>query len=426
MKKVLLSLILSSFSLLETQAISTKSLGCQFHNSRKCAKPKHFEKELAMGCASAAGNCRYQFCKSNCLSLDEADNEFAIQELCEANCFNPALLARFDEKTRAELYQTYHPTKSVDSQTGLDNAEASLGKELAVLAAKKKKWWGFGRTSKDTKLLNQLEARYLYILKKLENKRKEAIAKGKTESAQKNQEKMELLAVNFSNIAVNSFTKEEMTTGQKAKAKAQISADILQTVGAPPAAIKAAKRMSTKPEVAVKSDKYKRASQRLSQRRASTASLEDASAAMVPPPPAPPLPNLNSGRSNMPPAPTENRDSFASVGAIPTHDTVRIDRGGLLAQIQQGKELRSVRKSSSSEGSAGGAAAEGLEDRVRRRRAALQEDDSSFPERGSGVSMDSRTRNSSQLLQQALAMYRHRHLCLPQRNSNRLVIVAIS
>lgn len=396
MKKILLSLFFASFSLIETHAISTRALGCQFHNSKKCRDAKHFEKEEKRGCASSAGNCRYEFCKSNCTVSDPN-----LTDLCQQHCFHQAILMRFDEKTRRKLYHVNYPKNDVmtkenptfNPMPNTKNREYVLKKEQAVHAAKKKQWWRFGRKPKNTQLLKDLEKQYQEIqeiinqkieeLKKAQNngdKRAEQKAYAEAVAlAVSAAEEIVLIEVEKANIqnqikndarSANFQLAEEMPERKKAQNTQEIATALLTSAGASPSIIQEASRRASissqgsrrysaeKPSVPEKSEAYQRASSRLSSRRASLASLEGASAAPAIPP-APSMEGYNpyvAGKSQKPstvPTPQKIKNSLSSVAVILPHESGSTSRGALLAQIQEGRQLKKVKRNSSSASVAG-------------------------------------------------------------------------
>ncbi|MFN7662178.1 MAG: hypothetical protein ACK5PQ_00400 [Alphaproteobacteria bacterium] len=338
MKKILLSIILSSLSLWESQAISTKALGCKFHNSRKCVTPNHFIKERDMGCASVAGNCRYQFCKSNCINSPSDD----VKALCKTECSYSALLSRFNSKDRRSFYNNFYLSNKGMTLENLKDRSAATSFERDI--KDNRKWWRLKKYSKNSKLLRDDLLKEYAAFSEEYNKLTEAAKKAK---ASGQMEKAAALEKRASEI------REEMTL---IPLEVEEKTLIFQT---------AKQAVRVKPRVAPRpSPEAIRRSQELrNSRRASMSSLGGASAFMAPPPP--PLPQPRSSALNMPanpessgnwekaevkgntpPSAVENKNSFTSTNAIPTHDTVRNDtraqNGNLLAQIRAGKTLRSA------------------------------------------------------------------------------------
>lgn len=136
-------------------------LGCKFHNSRKCADLDAFQKELNVGCARPAGNCRYVFCQANCVDVSNAERK--TLHFCKKNCFDPSLLARFDRSTRQALYENFYPSQDRSGKSARYNARKAYARELAVHSIRSQQWWRIGGVA-NTQLLDQLEAEYTRLI----------------------------------------------------------------------------------------------------------------------------------------------------------------------------------------------------------------------------------------------------------------------
>jgi hypothetical protein len=175
MTKFLLSALFITLSFLEPDAhASSQPFGCKFHNSRNCVKPEVFEKDLEMGCASPSGNCRYQFCKANCIEVN--DDEYVLR-LCKKNCLDPALLVRFDSASRETLYNNFIPSAGRSGKRARKYAAMAYEKEGAVQKAKSQQWWRFGRQPKNTALYEKLEDEYVRLISAKRKKMETARAK---------------------------------------------------------------------------------------------------------------------------------------------------------------------------------------------------------------------------------------------------------
>lgn len=174
-----LSAVTALFSI-ETFAVKLgldQSLSCKFHKSSKCADLNTFKKELAMGCASASGNCRYVFVKANCLdssaaaeSSDSQEND--IRTACRKYAFEPALLARFDSATRQALYSNFYASEGRSGKSARSNALKALEAEKAVHAVKGSQWFRFKKAN--TELRDRLEAEYQRLIQRKARKLREA------------------------------------------------------------------------------------------------------------------------------------------------------------------------------------------------------------------------------------------------------------
>lgn len=174
----------TAFLSLESLALKLgidQPLGCKFHKSSKCADLDTFKKELAAGCASPAGNCRYVFVKTNCVdpaTAAEQGNyqESTIRHFCKKYAFEPALLARFDSATRQTLYATFYASEGSSSKSARYNARKALQAEEEVHKVKGGKWFRFRKAN--TELRDRLQAEYNRLLTAKTRKLRAARASG--------------------------------------------------------------------------------------------------------------------------------------------------------------------------------------------------------------------------------------------------------
>jgi hypothetical protein len=187
MKKFLPSFFLFLLtSLFLTESSIASPLRCKTHSSRACKDKGKFVREQKDGCASPAGNCRWYFCKANCVNPDKRDR--ATLRFCKKNCLNTPLLARFNSKTREALYTNFYPKGK--GKRARKHSRDAYGKEYAIQDTKSKRWWKFWGKSKKSELLERLkkenDAQIARNIKRMEA----AKARGDTRKAKKIERKI--------------------------------------------------------------------------------------------------------------------------------------------------------------------------------------------------------------------------------------------
>lgn len=125
------------------------ALPCALHDSKKCETKEGFKAELKESCATFTGNCRYRFCKYNCLDA-RADVNF-----CQYHCLLSPLLTRFKASNRLILYKVLlsYDRKNVQSVISSLKYEARVQK-MTPPTAKDRALWDFLRTPQIMSMFN--------------------------------------------------------------------------------------------------------------------------------------------------------------------------------------------------------------------------------------------------------------------------------
>ncbi|MDC0349259.1 hypothetical protein OAN21_02505 [Alphaproteobacteria bacterium] len=199
MKKFLPSFFLFLLtSLFLTESSIASPLRCKTHSSRACKNKDRFVREQKEGCASPAGNCRWYFCKANCVTPDKSDH--ATLRLCKKNCLNSPLLARFDIKTREALYSNFYPKGK--GKRARKHSRDAYAHELGVDTIKSKRWWKFWGKSKKSQLLDRLKKEYNAQIARKTKRMEAAKGRGDTRKAKKIEKEIVTLVVEASSANV--------------------------------------------------------------------------------------------------------------------------------------------------------------------------------------------------------------------------------